>query len=78
MSCEKKSKKSKKLLLISSVGGHLTQLLQLKSLFIQYDYHLVTEKSEITLKLKDKHPISFLVYGAEIILLDTCLSFPTI
>jgi beta-1,4-N-acetylglucosaminyltransferase len=54
----------KKLLLISSIGGHLTQLLQLEPLFKQYDYHLVTEKSGITKELKKKHPVSFLVYGA--------------
>lgn len=57
-------KKNKKILLISSIGGHLTQLLQLEPLFKEYDYHLVTEKSEITLNLKGKHPISYLVYGA--------------
>ncbi|WP_252315515.1 PssD/Cps14F family polysaccharide biosynthesis glycosyltransferase [Sinobaca sp. H24] len=57
-------KKKKKLLLISSIGGHLTQLLQLEPLFSQYDYHLVTEKSEITLAMKKKYPMSYLVYGA--------------
>ncbi|WP_181349603.1 PssD/Cps14F family polysaccharide biosynthesis glycosyltransferase [Thalassobacillus sp. CUG 92003] len=57
-------KTDKKLLLISSIGGHLTQLLQLKPLFEMYDYHLVTEKSEITKQLKDQHPASLLVYGA--------------
>ncbi|MFC0525297.1 PssD/Cps14F family polysaccharide biosynthesis glycosyltransferase [Pontibacillus salicampi] len=57
-------KKNKKLLLISSIGGHLTQLLQLKPLFEKYEYHLVTEKSEITKQLKDTYPTSLLVYGA--------------
>ncbi|MFC4558010.1 PssD/Cps14F family polysaccharide biosynthesis glycosyltransferase [Virgibacillus kekensis] len=55
---------SKKVLFISSIGGHLTQLLQLQSLFNKYDYHLVTEKSEVTKHLKDKYSISFLTYGA--------------
>ncbi|WP_102335479.1 PssD/Cps14F family polysaccharide biosynthesis glycosyltransferase [Salimicrobium jeotgali] len=55
--------KDKKLLLISSIGGHLTQLLQLEPLFSQYDYHIVTEKSAITKQMKKKHPVSFLVYG---------------
>ncbi|SIS82421.1 PssD/Cps14F family polysaccharide biosynthesis glycosyltransferase [Salimicrobium salexigens] len=55
--------KDKKLLLISSIGGHLTQLLQLDPLFSQYDYHIVTEKSAITKQMKKKHPVSFLVYG---------------
>lgn len=49
---------------ISSIGGHLTQLLQLSPLFEEYDYHIVTEKSEITVKMKDKYNMSFLVYGA--------------
>ncbi len=56
--------KQKKLLLISSIGGHLTQLLQLESMFKQYSYHLVTEKSDITEGLKDKYPTSLLMYGA--------------
>ncbi|GAB2538403.1 PssD/Cps14F family polysaccharide biosynthesis glycosyltransferase [Gracilibacillus alcaliphilus] len=55
--------KQKKLLLISSIGGHLTQLLQLESLFKNYQYHLVTEKSELTEELKEKYPVSFLMYG---------------
>lgn len=56
--------RNKKLLLISSIGGHLTQLLQLEPLFKQYDFHLVTEKAEITKSLKEKYPVSYLVYGA--------------
>ncbi|WP_117168446.1 PssD/Cps14F family polysaccharide biosynthesis glycosyltransferase [Paraliobacillus sediminis] len=56
--------KQKKILLISSVGGHLTQLLQLESLFKNYRYHIVTEKSAITKDLMDKYPISLLLYGA--------------
>lgn len=54
----------KKLLLISSIGGHLTQLLQLESFFKNYQYHLVTEKSEITEDLMKKYPVSLLMYGA--------------
>ncbi|CQR46192.1 UDP-N-acetylglucosamine--N-acetylmuramyl-(pentapeptide) pyrophosphoryl-undecaprenol N-acetylglucosamine transferase [Paraliobacillus sp. PM-2] len=56
--------KQKKLLLISSIGGHLTQLLQLESMFKNYPYHIVTEKSTITEELKNKYPVSLLVYGA--------------
>ncbi|QHS23515.1 polysaccharide biosynthesis protein [Virgibacillus sp. MSP4-1] len=56
--------KDKKILLISSIGGHLTQLLQLNSLFQNYQYHIVTEKSEITVPLKNQYSVSFLVYGA--------------
>ncbi|WP_245745376.1 PssD/Cps14F family polysaccharide biosynthesis glycosyltransferase [Lentibacillus persicus] len=54
----------KKLLLISSVGGHLAQLLELEPLFKHYPYHIVTEKCAVTLDLKEKHPVSMLVYGA--------------
>src|SRR5699024_899209 len=54
----------KRVLLISSVGGHLTQLLQLEPLFKNYHYHIVTEKSTITKELQNKYPLSLLVYGA--------------
>ncbi|MGX2961678.1 PssD/Cps14F family polysaccharide biosynthesis glycosyltransferase [Peribacillus sp. JNUCC 23] len=60
----KKHKKRKKVLFISSLGGHLTQLLQLEPLFEHYEYHIITEKSVITEDLAKKYPISFLVYGA--------------
>ncbi|MDA3130930.1 PssD/Cps14F family polysaccharide biosynthesis glycosyltransferase [Aliibacillus thermotolerans] len=59
-----KQKKRKKVLFISSVGGHLTQLMQLKPLFQKYDYYLVTEKTAVTIPMKKEHPMSFLVYGA--------------
>ncbi|MFB5661024.1 PssD/Cps14F family polysaccharide biosynthesis glycosyltransferase [Alteribacillus sp. HJP-4] len=58
------SRKRKKVLFISSVGGHLTQLMQLSPLFDKYNYHLVTEETAITKKLRDEHPTSYLVYGA--------------
>lgn len=57
-------KKQKKVLFISSLGGHLTQLLQLKPLFKEYDYHIITEKSIITEDLSKQYRMSFLVYGA--------------
>ena len=57
-------KKPKKVLFISSLGGHLTQLLQLKPLFKEYDYHIITEKSIITEDLSKQYRMSFLVYGA--------------
>lgn len=58
------NKKRKKVLFISSIGGHLTQLLQLKPLFEEYDYHIVTERSIITKELQKHYPISFVLYGA--------------
>jgi len=60
----KKAKNRKKVLFIASLGGHLTQLLQLKPLFSEYDYHIVTEKSIITEELRKQYQISFLMYGA--------------
>jgi beta-1,4-N-acetylglucosaminyltransferase len=60
----KKKKDRKKVLFIASLGGHLTQLLQLKPLFSEYDYHIVTEKSIITKELSKQYKISFLMYGA--------------
>ena len=55
----------KKVLFISSTGGHLDELLQLSPMFDKYDYHIVTEKTKANLSLKDKYKgkVSFLVYG---------------
>ena len=53
----------KKVLFISSTGGHLNELLQLKSLFNSYSYLLVTEKDKSTISLKDKYNVKYLVYG---------------
>lgn len=54
--------KKKKVLFVSSIGGHLTQLLELKPLFKDYNYLLVTEKSDVTLNLKDKYTVVFFKY----------------
>ena len=54
------------MLFISSTGGHLSELLQLKSLFKDYDYYLITEKTKSNLFLKCKHKhVNFLVYGTK-------------
>lgn len=55
----------KKVLFISSTGGHLNELMQLKPLFSKYDYHIITEKDKSTYSLKDvySNKISFLAYG---------------
>ena len=57
-------KKKKKVMFVSSVGGHLTQMLELKSLFNDYDYVLVTEKTEVTIDLKEKYHMDYLLYGS--------------
>ena len=55
----------KKVLFISSTGGHLDELLQLSPLFGKYDYHIITEKDKVSESLKDVYgeKIQFLPYG---------------
>ena len=57
----------KKVLFISSTGGHLAELLQLKKLFKKYDYHIITEKTKNNLELKNKYPkkVNYLIYGSK-------------
>ena len=64
----------KKVLFISSTGGHLTELLELKQLFSKYDYHIITEKTSSNLKLKDKYKnkIDYLLYGTK----DHLITYP--
>ena len=59
---------------ISSTGGHLSEMLQLRSLFNKYDYHIVTEKTKSNLNLKDKYKgkVYFLVFGTK----DFMLTYP--
>lgn len=56
-----------KVMFIASSGGHLTELMKLSSLFENYDYSIVTEKTRNNLKLKDKYPnrVSFLLHGSK-------------
>ena len=55
----------KKVLFISSTGGHLNELLQLSPLFEKYDYHIITEKDKTNEYLQDKYEdkVSYLPYG---------------
>lgn len=55
----------RKVLFISSTGGHFNELMQLFSLFEKYDYHIITEKDKTNLNLKEKYgdKISYLPYG---------------
>ena len=57
----------KKILFISSTGGHLSEIMQLKSMFDKYDYHIITEKTKSNLKLREKHPnrVNYLIYGTK-------------
>ncbi len=55
----------KKVMFIASMGGHLTELLQMKKLFKYYDYMLVTEKHKSTINLKEKYndKVKYLLAG---------------
>ena len=55
----------KKVMFISSTGGHFNEMMQLKKLFDKYDYYIVTEKDDITKGYKEKYKekISYLPYG---------------
>ena len=54
----------KRVMFISSVGGHLTQLLELKTIFKDYNYVLVTEKNDVTKDMKKKYKMEYLIYGS--------------
>lgn len=57
----------RKVLFIASTGGHLNELMQLKTLFKKYDYHIVTENTKVDKSLKNKYgnKMSFLIYGTK-------------
>lgn len=44
----------KKVLFISSTGGHLSELMKLEPLFKNYDYNIITEKDKTTSFLSSK------------------------
>lgn len=67
----------KKVLFISSGGGHLEELLALQKLFNVFDYCLVTEKTDTTLFLKERYKnVKYLVYGTQDHLLPYLFIFP--
>ena len=56
----------KKVLFISSTGGHLNELLQLEPLFKKYDSYLITEKTKTNINLKNKYDkVYYLMYGTK-------------
>lgn len=57
----------KKVMFISSTGGHLTELLQLKPLFERCEYTIVTEKTKSNQNLIDQYPdhVYYLAYGTK-------------
>ena len=64
----------KKVLFISSTGGHLSEMMMLNDLFKKYDYNIITEKTKTTENLKSKYHnrINYLIYGTK----DHKLSYP--
>lgn len=65
----------KKVLFISSAGGHLFQLLQLEPLFYKYDSLLVTEKLDTTTELEDNYNVKYLLGGTRKNLIPFLFSF---
>lgn len=56
----------KKVLFISSTGGHLTELLQLEPLMKKYDSYLITENTVSNKKLKKKYKnVFYVIYGTK-------------
>ena len=57
----------KRVLFISSTGGHLSELLKLEKCFKDYEYYIVTEKTKSNLGLKEKYKkrVHYLVYGTK-------------
>ena len=57
----------KKVLFISSTGGHLNELLQLNKVIEKYDSYLITEKTKSTIDLKDefKNKTYYMKYGTK-------------
>lgn len=68
----------KKALFISSTGGHLNELLQLKALFDETDFSIITEKTKSNLFLQEKYPhrVHYLVHGSKEHFLAYCIKFP--
>ena len=68
----------KKVLFISSTGGHLVELLELNSLFKKFDYHIITEKTDSNASLKEeyKEKINYLAYGTKTHFLSYIFIFP--
>lgn len=63
----------KRIMFISSTGGHLNEMLELKELFNKYEYCLITEKTKNNLSLKKKYKnVNYLLYGTK----DHFLTYP--
>jgi UDP-N-acetylglucosamine:LPS N-acetylglucosamine transferase len=52
--------KKQKVMFVAGIGGHITQLLQLDSIFDNYDYVFITEKSTVNSSLEEKYNMRYL------------------
>ena len=52
----------KKVMFVCNSGGHLSEMLKLDKVINNYDYLLITEKTILTKKYKDKYKIKFARY----------------
>lgn len=57
----------KRVMFISSTGGHLNELKGLKNIYNNYDYSIVTEKTKSTVSLNKEFPnkVNYLLYGTK-------------
>ena len=57
----------KRVWFISSTGGHLSELMKLKPMFKDYDYHILTEKTKTNSHLNDEYGsrIHYVPYGTQ-------------
>ena len=71
---KKKNNKKRRVLFIASTGGHLNELLQIKNIFDNYNFNLITERTKSTLYLKDtyKNKVFYMTYGTK----DHMLTYP--
>ena len=53
---------SSKNMFICSIGGHLTQMLQLSSLLEQKDSILITEQTDVSINLQKKYKMEFCIW----------------
>lgn len=58
----------KRVIFISSTGGHFSELMTLKPIFSDYDYHLITERTASTKSLKNEYKgrMHYLVFGTRV------------
>lgn len=64
----------KRVLFVASTGGHLNELMQLKKMFDNYNYYIITEKTKSNLELRNIYgkKINYLIFGTK----DHPVSYP--